>query len=209
MPRNEVERARLVHDILVSVYPVMLPFLRYTTPFELLTAVILSARTTDAAVNAATPALFKAFPDAAALAAASQEDVEALVHSLGYYRVKARSIRMAARKLVDAYKGKVPDTMEELLLLPGVGRKTAHVVLCQIYGKPAIIVDTHFSRVAQRLGFTETRDPVQVEKIMASLLPEDIRSSFSMRLNRHGRAVCTARSPGCASCPLKDLCRYR
>ncbi|MDR1933172.1 MAG: endonuclease III [Spirochaetales bacterium] len=204
--KAETLRAKKIHGVLLKSYPEIKPLLNFRSPFELLVAVILSAQTSDPAVNAVTPALFRRFPGAEALAAAPQEEVEALVHSLGFYRVKALHIRQTARKLLDDYAGEVPDTMEELVKLPGAGRKTAGLILYQIYGKPAIIVDTHFSRVVLRLGFTENRDPAQTEKTMAAVLPQDIRSSFSMRINRHGRAVCAARKPACESCCLKSLC---
>ncbi|MDR1626547.1 MAG: endonuclease III [Spirochaetia bacterium] len=204
--KDGAARARKIHAVLLKAYPEIKPFLDYRSPFELLVAVILSAQTSDRAVNALGPELFRRFPDAAALAAAPQEEVEALIHSLGFYRVKARHLRQAARKLLDEYGGEVPAAMEELVGLPGVGRKTAGVILCQIYGKPAIIVDTHFSRVAGRLGLTEDRDPARTEKRIAALLPQGMWSSFSMRINRHGRAVCSARRPACESCCLRKLC---
>jgi endonuclease-3 len=202
----EAARAKKVHSILVKAYPEIRPFLNYHSPFELLIAVILSAQTSDAAVNAVTPELFRRFSTPAALAAAAQEDVEALIHRLGFYRVKARYLRGTARKLLDEYGAEVPGAMDELAGLPGVGRKTAGVILYQIYGKPAIIVDTHFSRVAARLGFTKDRSPARSEKRMAALLPEKLWSSFSMRINRHGRSVCTARRPACEGCCLRKLC---
>jgi endonuclease-3 len=203
---TETERARKAHALLVKTYPEIKPFLNYRSPFELLVAVILSAQTTDAAVNTVTPELFRRFPDAHTLAEAPQEDVEEIIHSLGFYRVKALHIRQAARKILDSFGGTVPAAMDDLVTLPGVGRKTAGVILYQIYGKPALIVDTHFSRVVWRLGFTANREPGQVEKILAALLPEKIWSSFSMRVNRHGRAVCMARKPACEACVLRKLC---
>jgi endonuclease-3 len=199
-------RAKKIHAVLLKNYPEIKPFLNYRSPFELLTAVILSAQTTDAGVNAVTPRLFSRYPDAASLAAAAQREVEALIHRLGFYRLKAQHIRLAARKLADEYGGEVPDTMEALVSLPGVGRKTAGVILHQIFAKPAIIVDTHFSRVALRLGLTDTREAGQTEKQIAALLPEKLWSSFSMRINRHGRAVCAARKPLCNTCCLRKLC---
>jgi endonuclease-3 len=202
-------RAKQIHAVLLKTYPEIKPFLNYRSPFELLIAVILSAQTTDAGVNAVTPELFRRYPDAASLAAAAQEDVETLIRSLGFYRLKARHIRAASQKLVAEYGGEVPDNMEALVSLPGVGRKTAGVILYQIYGKPAIIVDTHFSRVALRLGLTEDRDPERTEKCAAALLPRKLWSSFSMRVNRHGRAACTARKPLCETCCLRKLCLKR
>jgi endonuclease-3 len=203
---DKARKARAAHTALAAAYPELRGFLHFTTPFELLTAVILSAQTSDKAVNAVTPELFRRFPGAAALAAAPQEEVEAIIHRLGFYRLKARHIRLAAQKLVDEYGAEVPDKMGDLVKLPGVGRKTAGVILHQIYAKPAIIVDTHFSRVALRLGLTEDRDPARTEKRIAALLPEELWSAFSMRINRHGRTVCTARKPLCESCCLRGLC---
>lgn len=175
-------------------------------PFQLLIMVILSAQTTDAQVNIVAPALFAAFPEARALAAGDPAKIEELVKSTGFYRVKARNIRGAAQKLVENHGGRVPGTMEELVEIPGVGRKSAGVILHHVYGKPAIIVDTHFGRVVRRLGFSTETDPVKLERDVANLLPDRLWSSFSMTANLHGRALCHARRPSCSSCFLEERC---
>jgi endonuclease III len=193
---------------LTLLYPDAAPFLTFRNPFELLIAVILSAQTTDAQVTRVTPELFRLYPRAAALAGADQSDVERIIRPTGYYRQKARAIRAAAWMLGDEFGGKVPATMDELLLLPGVGRKTANVVLSQIYGAPAIIVDTHFSRVTRRLGLTTRSDPAGIEADLRALVPSEMQSEFSMRINYHGRRCCTARKPACERCPLKSICNF-
>lgn len=203
---TDTERAAAIHEILSREIPDLRPFLKFSSAYELLTAVILSARTTDAGVNRVTPELFHRFPDPPSLAAAPQETVESLVRPLGFFRSKARNIRLAAAKIVADHGGRVPDTMDGLTGLPGVGRKSAGVVLFHIYGKPAVIVDTHFARVVRRLGFTSAADPHRVEMEMTALLPPEIRSSFSMRINKHGRVCCTARKPSCGRCPIAELC---
>ena len=207
-PRSEAARARAIHDILAREFPDIRPLLVFSNPYQLLIAVILSAQTTDAAVNRATPELFRRYPASGDLAASSGEDVEALVRPLGFYRVKARNIRLAAETLLREFGGRVPDAMEDLIRIPGVGRKSANVILFHIYGKPAVIVDTHFGRVVRRLGLTAAADPDRVERDLATLLPEDIRSSFSMRINLHGRRTCTARKPRCPACSVEKLCPW-
>ncbi|MFW5695526.1 MAG: endonuclease III [Alkalispirochaeta sp.] len=180
--------------------------LAYRSPFELLIAVILSAQTTDDAVNATLPTLFETYPDAARLAEADPHDVEEIIHSLGFYRQKTRSIIGTAQTLVAEYGGSVPNTMEDLVKLPGVGRKSAGVVLLHIYGVPAIIVDTHFGRVVRRLGFSAEQNPVKLERDVAAVLPREYWNDASMRLNYHGRRFCYARHPDCGGCPVADLC---
>jgi len=180
--------------------------LTYRSPFELLIGVILSAQTTDDAVNATLPTLFGRFPDAAHLAAADAEEVEQIIHSLGFYRQKTRSIIGTAQALVTQHSGTVPDTMDALVKLPGVGRKSAGVVLLHIYDTPAIIVDTHFGRVVRRLGFSAEKDPVKLERDVAAVLPSEHWNDASMRLNYHGRRYCFSRKPDCPRCPVADLC---
>jgi len=205
---RDTQRAVLVHEELAKLYPDTRPLLDFSTPFELLIAVILSAQTTDAQVNRATPALFRRFPDPASLATAEIPEIESLIRSVGFYRVKARHLREAASMLERRWDGGVPDRKEDLMSLPGVGGKTANVVLSVVYGKPAIIVDTHFGRVVRRLGFTDSEDPSRVEAELERIVPEEIRSPFSMRVNLHGRRCCTARAPACAGCAISQWCRY-
>lgn len=182
------------------------PLLVFDGVFQLLIAVILSAQTTDAQVNRVTPKLFRQFPTPPSLAGASQDAVEEIVHSTGFYRTKAKNIRMAARVVVERFNGNVPETMKELLSIPGVGRKSANVVLGGWYGRPAIIVDTHFSRVVRRLGLTTAVDPSRIENDLRLIVPEEIQYAFSMLINHHGRLTCAARKPQCGSCVLRVLC---
>ncbi len=197
-----------VYELLDVLYPESLGFLEAATmgAYQLLIATILSAQTTDRQVNRITPALFAVYPAPSDLAAAQQSDVEEIIRPTGYYRSKARNIIKTAQMLVDRYDGVVPKTMEELTELPGVGRKTAGVVLGAVFGKPAIIVDTHFRRVVQRLGLTHKKDPVRVEYEIADLLEPSHHYRFSMIINNHGRVVCHARNPECSVCVIAHLC---
>lgn len=203
------EKANKVLDILESRYTAEPQFLSWKNAFELMVAVSLSAQTTDLQVNRITPALFSRFPDPESLAAGSQEEVEALVHASGFYRVKARNIRAAAQYLLDKHGGNVPASMDELVLIPGLGRKSAGVVLHHIHGIPAIIVDTHFGRVCRRLGLSSYEDPVRLEKDIAAILDSSRWGSFSMRINMFGRDICKARKPECTHCVLAKLCPSR
>jgi len=203
---TKAEKARIITEILNLEYPDRKPLLNYNNPFELLIAVILSAQTTDAGVNKVTPELFKLYPGPVELAAAEQNDVERIIHSTGFYRVKAANIIKTAAALQDRGDLSLPGTMKELTALPGVGRKTANVILYHIFNQPAIIVDTHFKRVSKRLGFTRFTDPEQIEKQLLKAVPKEIQSDFSMTLNLHGRKYCFARKPDCPGCPLKELC---
>ncbi|MDC7219972.1 MAG: endonuclease III [Spirochaetales bacterium] len=203
---TKVEKARAVVDILNEEYPNRQPLLNYTTPFELLIAVILSAQTTDAGVNKITPELFRRFPGPDDLASADQSEVEEIVRPTGFFRMKAANIIKTAAALPDRSGNTLPDNMKELTALPGVGRKTANVILYHIFDKPAIIVDTHFKRVSKRLGFTRYTEPEKIEKQLVRALPKDIQSDLSMTLNLHGRKYCHARKPDCCDCPLAPLC---
>ena len=203
---TKAEKARVVTSILNIEYPERKPLLNFTNPFELLIAVILSAQTTDAGVNKVTPELFRRYPGPAELAAAEQNDVEEIIHSTGFYRVKAANIIKTAEALKDRTDHSLPDTMKELTSLPGVGRKTANVILFHIFGQPAIIVDTHFKRVSKRLGFTQFTEPEKIEKQLSRAIPRDIQSDFSMTINLHGRKYCFARKPDCSGCPLNEIC---
>ena len=203
---DDQARFREIVERLGDEYRQTPSLLAYRTPFELLIAVILSAQTTDEAVNAVLPTLFARFPDAQALSEAQIPEVEEIIHSLGFYRNKARSITGTARALMSNHQGMVPATMEELTALPGVGRKSAGVVLLHVYDQPAIIVDTHFGRVTRRLGMSSATDPVKLERDVAALLPRELWNPASMRLNYHGRRYCFARKPDCSACPVRTLC---
>ena len=193
-------------DILGPFFPQHKTFLKHSDPFQLLVATVLSAQCTDAAVNMATPELFRRFPDAVSMAKADLGELEPLVHSLGFFRAKAHNIRALSAQLTEKYGGEVPGTMEELTLLPGVGRKTASVVLSVCFGQPAIIVDTHFSRVARRLGLTHSQRPEEIEKHIASIAPHEEWTLISNVLNLFGRTRCHARKPGCDTCPVRQYC---
>ncbi len=206
MSEHETARAIAILERLTELYPETPSMLSYSTPFELLIGVILSAQTTDDQVNAILPALFARYPDPHALAAADVAEVETIIHSVGFFRQKAKSIVATAEMLVERHGGEVPDTMEDLTGLRGVGRKSAGVILLHIYDLPALIVDTHFSRLVQRLGFSSAKDPLRLERDVAAVLPREHWNSASMRLNYHGRRVCFARKPACDQCVLSDLC---
>ena len=202
-------RARRIADLLATEYPDAACALDHRGPFELLVATILAAQCTDERVNTVTPALFARFPDAAAMAAADPAELESLVRSTGFYRAKAKSIRGAAEVLARRFAGAFPSRMEDLLTLPGVGRKTANVVLGTCFGAPAIIVDTHVRRVSQRLGLAASGDPDEIELQLQALLPAEGWTVFSHRLTFHGRRRCHARKPDCAACVVAGLCPSR
>ena len=213
MPRERLadkrHRAEQVLAEITRSYPDAATELAFGTPFELLVATILSAQATDVSVNAATPALFAKYPDAAALAAATPAQVEPLIKTIGLFRNKAKNIVAAARQMVDQHAGVVPDDFEALLALPGVGRKTANVVASNAFGRPGIAVDTHVGRLARRLKFSRHDDPNKVEKDLGSLFPEDRWTFLHHALILHGRRVCHARSPACTSCSLAAFCPSR
>ena len=174
--------------------------------FQLLIATRLSAQCTDARVNIVTPALFEAFPNAESMAKADVKDVEALIKTCGLYKTKAADLVGIGKMLVEIYGGKVPDTIEELTKLPGVGRKTANLVVGDIYGKPAVVTDTHFIRLCNRIGFVKTTDPLKVEREMREILPPEKSNGFCHRAVLHGRAVCIARKPYCEKCCFNEFC---
>lgn len=200
--------ARTILDRLRRRYPEMGTALAYANPFQLLVATVLSAQTTDDTVNRVTPDLFARWPDPHALAAANPEEVEAVVFSTGFYRQKTWAVIDLSADLVERFDGVVPDDLDRLVTLKGVGRKTASVVLAEAWGKPAIAVDTHVGRVTRRLGLTEHTDPVKVEADLKRLYPESAWSGISMRFIQFGREVCDARKPRCWECPLRDRCPY-
>ncbi|HQO66070.1 MAG TPA: endonuclease III, partial [Spirochaetales bacterium] len=194
--------ARILYDTLVPIWPDRGSALSYRNCFELLIAVILSAQCTDEQVNKVTPALFEAYPTPGDLAEASLADVESLVRTTGFFRAKAANIVGAATIIARDLGGTVPDTIEELVKLPGVGRKTANLIVSVCFGKPGIVVDTHVLRTARRLGLAPTDDPGKSERMLGAALPESMWTAFSYALNRHGKYVCRARKPLCTECPL-------
>lgn len=201
------QRALEILNRLTHLYPNARCSLDYETPVQLLVATILSAQCTDERVNQVTPMLFQTFPDAATLAAAPRDTLEQLVRSTGFYRNKAKNIQGACQKIMADFGGEVPGTMEQLLTLPGVARKTANVVLAHAFGVNAgVTVDTHVKRLSFRLGLTQHTDPVKVEQDLMKLLPQSDWENWSIRLIYHGRATCMARKPACDRCSLADLC---
>ncbi len=194
-------------SILKARYPEALCALQYEKDYELMIAVRLSAQCTDARVNLVTPALFERFPTLDSFADADVAEVETLVHSCGFYKHKARDIVLACQMLRDKYDRKVPDSMEELLKLPGVGRKTANLLLGDIYGQPAVVCDTHCIRIANRLGLAHGKEPEKVETQLRAVLPPEESSAFCHRIVLFGRDLCTARNPNCGDCPLRPYCK--
>jgi endonuclease-3 len=205
-PRTPKGRAREVHRRLAEEYPEAICELDHRNAFELLTATILSAQTTDKRVNMVTPELFRRYPTPEDLAGAELGEVEEIVRSTGFYANKAKSIVGMARRLVDVYGGEVPGPIEDLVTLPGVGRKTANVVRSVALGLPGLPVDTHVLRLTRKLGITEETDPVKLELELNPMLPPAERGAFSLRIILHGRRVCFARKPNCAECALEDIC---
>jgi endonuclease III len=205
-PRTPKGRAREVARRLAIAYPEAICELDHSTPFELLAATILSAQCTDARVNLVTPALFARFPTPEDLMHADAAEVEAIVRSTGFYASKTRNLIGMATHLCERFGGEVPTALEDLVTLPGVGRKTGNVVRSVAFGLPGLPVDTHVGRLSRRLGLTEHDDPVKVEFELNSYLPAAERGEFSLRLILHGRRVCLARTPRCDDCVLEDLC---
>jgi endonuclease-3 len=191
---------------LAKLYPDAHCALNFKDPLELLVATILSAQCTDVRVNIVTPSLFARFPTAQDLADADPRELESLIQSTGFFRAKAKSIQACARRIVEDHSGEVPRTLEELVEFPGIGRKTANVILGNCYDVPGITVDTHVGRVSRRLGLTENTDPVKVERDLMDIIPEKDWVMFSHRMIFHGRQVCHARKPDCEHCALNDIC---
>lgn len=202
----DVEQALAINEILAATYPEAKAELDFTTPLELLVATILSAQSTDRRVNEVTPALFARYPDAAAYAAADRAEVEALVHPTGFFRAKTDSLLKLGAALVERYDGQVPDTLAELVTLPGVGRKTANVVLGNAFGVPGITTDTHFMRLSKRFGWTTSAKPEVVEAEVGALFPPSEWTMLSHRVIWHGRRRCHAIKPACGACPVASLC---
>ncbi len=199
-------RAGKIRAVLAELYPDAHCALHYTNALELLVATILSAQCTDERVNKVTPALFKRFPDARAYADCELPELEKLIQSTGFFRNKAKNIKECCKELVAKHDGDVPRTMEELVPLPGVGRKTANVVLGNAFGIPGIPVDTHVGRLSRRMGLTEHDDPVKVESDLMALIPQDEWTMFGHRMIFHGRQVCASRNPNCEECTLRKIC---
>ena len=191
---------------LAEEYPETICPLNHENAFQLLTATILSAQTTDERVNMVTPALFAKYPTPADLASAPAQEVEAVIKSTGFFRSKAKSIIGMAQALIERFDGQVPSRMEDLVTIPGVGRKTANVVRHVVFDEPGFPVDTHVGRLCRRLGFTTAVDPVKVEHEINAMVPPAERGKFSLRLIFHGRGVCVARKPRCEECVLNDFC---
>ncbi len=202
------KRAEKIYATLKKVFPKARCTLDFKNPFELLVATILAAQSTDKGVNEITPALFKKYRDAKSMAAANTEELERMVKSTGFYHNKTKSLLGMSQALVDDHGGKVPDDMDALTALPGVGRKTANVILGAAFGKPAIIVDTHMKRVSGRLGLTDETDPDKIEADLRKLLPESKWTNFSHTIVFHGRNICVARKPKCPDCPVNRLCPW-
>jgi endonuclease-3 len=201
-----VRRARKVDRVLAETYPDARCELDFETPFELLVVTVLSAQTTDRRVNAVSPTLFAAYPDARAMAAAPRADLERIVGPLGFFRAKTESLLKLSAALVEKYDGEVPPRLGELVTLPGVGRKTANVVLGNAFGIPGITVDTHFGRLSRRLGWTGETDPVKAEHAVGELFPKRDWTMLSHRLIWHGRRVCHAKKPACGACTVARWC---
>ena len=201
-----VRRARKIDRILAETYPDARCELDFDSPFELLVVTVLSAQTTDRRVNAVRPTLFAAYPDPASMAAAPREHLEQIVGPLGFFRAKTESLLKLSAALVERYDGQVPGRLEDLVTLPGVGRKTANVVLGNAFDVPGITVDTHFGRLARRLGWTEETDPVKAEHAVGALFPRRDWTMLSHHLVWHGRRRCHAKKPACGACPLARLC---
>ncbi|MEN8759672.1 MAG: endonuclease III [Desulfobacterales bacterium] len=201
-------RADRIRKSLRSLFPEVKPQLHFRNPFELLIATILSSQCTDQQVNRVTPKLFHQLKSPQDFARASLEEIEALIRSTGFYRNKAKNIKACCRVLLETHGGRVPDRLDELVDLPGVGRKTANVVLGAAFERPGIVVDTHVKRVSWRLGFTENSDPVKIEFDLMDIIPRKEWSDFSLRLIFFGRQTCTARKPKCPVCLLDPLCPY-
>jgi endonuclease-3 len=200
------QRAVSINDALRPLYPETVTALAHESPLQLLIATILSAQCTDARVNLVTPALFARFRTARDFAECDSRELESLIKSTGFYKNKAKNIRACCAAILDRFGGEVPNTLEDLVSLPGVGRKTANVVLGDAFGTPGITVDTHVGRLSRRLGLTRQTDPVKVEFALMELIPQPEWTAFSHRLILHGRQVCFARKPQCGTCQLAGLC---
>ena len=206
--KTEAQISAIIEE-LKKLYPDAVCSLDYRKDYELLFSVRLAAQCTDARVNLVTPALFERFPSLEAFARATPEEVGEYVHSCGFWRAKARDIVGSAQMLLSDFGGRVPDNMDDLLRLPGVGRKTANLILGDVYGKEGYVCDTHCIRITGRLGITDgSKDPLKVEQQLRKVIPPEESSDFCHRMVLHGRALCMARGPKCGECPLRDLCDH-
>lgn len=204
--KDKKEKINIIIELLEKEYPEAKCSLVADTPFQLLVSTRLSAQCTDARVNIITPALFNKLPTPNDFANATVDEVEELIKSCGLYHSKAKDLVALGKVLVEKFNSEVPSTMEELTSLPGIGRKTANLILGDVYGKPAVVTDTHFIRICNRMGFVKTKEPKKVEDAMRKILPPEKSNDFCHRSVLHGRAICTARSPKCDLCPIKDIC---
>lgn len=207
-PAISKKRVQEILAILGRTYPEVKTALHYRAPIEMLIATILSAQCTDVRVNEVTKTLFKTLKTAKDYAEVPVDKLEEMIRPTGFFRNKAKSIKACCKGLLERHGGQVPDTMDDLVRLPGIGRKTANVVLGSVFGIPGIVVDTHVKRLSQRIGLTQESDPVKIEFDLMSLIPKNNWIDFSHQLIWHGRRVCTARKPKCPDCPLLKLCDY-
>ncbi len=203
------KRAYEIYKILKRKYPDARVLLNYNNPFELLVATILAAQCTDERVNKVTPVLFQRFPDSVSMSQAAIEEIEKIIKPTGFFKNKAKSIIGASKTIFERFSGDLPENIEELITLPGVGRKTANVVVGNCFNKPAVIVDTHVRRIAERLTLSESRDPDKIEMELKDIIPEKDQTSFSYVATFHGRYTCKARRPLCAICVVEKLCPYQ
>ncbi len=212
MPRESKQarglRAKRILKALFEAHPDAHCALHYTNPYELLCATLLSAQCTDKVVNTVTPALFKRFPDAVRLAQARPTELERLIRPTGFYKNKTKSLIGMGRAVRDEHGGQIPKTMEELVKLPGVGRKTANVILGNAFDTPGLVVDTHVARLSNRMGLTQQEDPVRIEHDLMQLIPQQHWTQFSHAMIFHGRRICSARNPACESCPVFPDCPF-
>jgi endonuclease-3 len=205
LPEKKI-RAKAIYRQLTKNYPNVRCELDYNSAFQLLVATVLSAQCTDKRVNQTTPALFKKYPNPKKMAKADLKDIQRLVKSTGFFRAKAKNIKALSNKIIEEFDGDVPRDLEDLITLPGVGRKTANVVLGHAFGIPGITVDTHFGRLSRRFGWSKQNDPVKVEFEVGELIAEKEWTNLSQRMIWHGRRVCHSRKPACGACPLAKLC---
>ena len=202
------EKVSVIKDYLDKTYPDAPCTLDYKDPFQLLVATVLAAQCTDARVNLVTPELFSKYPTVESFANAKETDIEKLIYSTGFYRNKSKNIVACAKALMEKHAGQVPDTMEELLELPGVGRKIANLLLGDVFGKPCIVVDTHCKRITNLLGLTKNTDPTKIEMDLKKIIPSEYGAQFCHQIVEHGRAICVARRPKCLECGMNMVCDY-